>query len=340
MENSDPRISAELVGYIIRWMKDRHLEINDLLIAEGISPDSLNSRNQFIPLGVYNRFFERAAAHTGHLHLGLKMGRFDDPGSLSALGHLFMSAPSLIDALEYFSSNLHALQEGALNRISLSRSEVMIEYGILDDAIVHRRQDAEYSIAASENLVRLYSAGKILPREVYFEHSCVGSYDNYRAHFGCDIFFDQPTNALIYEREGFNLRGAARGGTLPDNIVDQLHALAAGRNKTDGISGKVRELIAAGMTSETDVADHLSMSISTLGRRLRLENQSFRGLLTDHRIVKAQRMLHATDRSIADIALASGYAESASFTRAFRKRTGLSPSQFRWSGPTARGPAL
>lgn len=339
MQSSDPRISAELVGYIAGWMKDRGLEIDDLLLAENINPEALTTPDQFVALASYIRFFERAAARTGYRHLGLKMGRFDDPGSLSALGYLFMSAPSLIDALEYFSSNLHALQEATLNRISLSRTEVMIEYRILEDAIIHRRQDAEYSIAASENLVRLYSEEKIRPREVYFEHSCTGSYDNYRAHFGCDIFFDQPANVLIYDREGFNLRGSVRHCSMP-HIVEHLHALAARRNVPDATSAKVKRLIDAGVTSETEIADRLSMSISTLGRRLRSENQSFRGLLTDHRIVKAQRMLHATDRSIADIALAAGYAESASFTRAFRKRTGMSPSQFRWIGTTVRRPAL
>ena len=47
------------------------------------------------------------------------------------------------------------------------------------------------------------------------------------------------------------------------------------------------------------------------------------------RITAASRLLHETDNSVADIALSCGFYDHSAFTRAFRKVTGTTPSQFR-----------
>ena len=47
------------------------------------------------------------------------------------------------------------------------------------------------------------------------------------------------------------------------------------------------------------------------------------------RVEHASRQLVATKRSLADIALAAGFADQAHFSRVFKKRTGLTPAKFR-----------
>lgn len=79
-----------------------------------------------------------------------------------------------------------------------------------------------------------------------------------------------------------------------------------------------------------DLADIAGMSIYQLDRRMR---RVF-GLTTGQWILK-NRISHAsaelvdTDKSIADVALEAGYADQSSFTRQFRRSTGLSPSEYR-----------
>jgi transcriptional regulator GlxA family with amidase domain len=71
------------------------------------------------------------------------------------------------------------------------------------------------------------------------------------------------------------------------------------------------------------------MSVPTLNRGLRAEGASWRDISGGHRLRAAARLLRESRRSIADIALAAGYAESASFTRAFRRAYGTSPLRYR-----------
>ncbi len=51
--------------------------------------------------------------------------------------------------------------------------------------------------------------------------------------------------------------------------------------------------------------------------------------ITQARIAAALSLLRETDRSIAEIAAASGFADHSSFTRAFRKIAGISPMEYR-----------
>ena len=51
--------------------------------------------------------------------------------------------------------------------------------------------------------------------------------------------------------------------------------------------------------------------------------------ITQARIAAASSLLRETDRTVAEIAAACGFADHSSFTRAFRKVAGLSPTQYR-----------
>lgn len=328
-----PQISIQLLNYVADWLVAHGVSIATCLAEAEVAASWLGDNDRLIPLVGYVHFFERAAAAANMPHLGLRLGQFDDVGSLGALGHLFMTASSLLDAFADFTSHLHALQEGTTNRLSMSGSSIQVDYRIDDNGIVHRRQDAEYSISATNQLVNLYSAGRIRPKEVYFEHRQAGSYETYRAHFGCDIFFEQPCNALVYDREGFNVRSTMRNSVLGPIIASHLGTLMERRSPGQGIVPQVLQLIDHGLAdahlSQHGVALKLGISVATLGRRLKMERQSFRMMVTARRLAVAERLLLIDDRPICEIALAVGYGENASFTRAFRQRNGVSPRQFR-----------
>jgi len=108
-------------------MRQRQVDVDPLLRDQGARSGLGRQSGRSVPLAAYVAFFERAAETMGLQHLGLKIARLDDPRSLGVLGTLFMSAPSLIDAPEYFSQGLHVLQDNTLNRILLSDDRVIIE---------------------------------------------------------------------------------------------------------------------------------------------------------------------------------------------------------------------
>ena len=336
------RISVQLVRHVADWMATHQVPVEPVLRAAGIDPAVLDDPEGMVPLSGYVATFEAAADATRTPYLGLKLGQFTDVDTMGALGHLFMSAPSLLDACGGLASHLDALQEATQCRVVVSGETVQFQYRIDDDGIRQRRQDAEFSISATRNMVHLYSAGRVRPKEVHFEHRQAGRYAAYLEHFRCGVFFEQPINALVFERASFSAPQPHRGSVLYPILSSHLDALVRERSDGPGVAGTVGRLIeqqlADGGVSQAEAARLLGVSASTLGRRLREEGLTFRRLLSARRLAAAQRLLLVDETPVADVALAVGYAENASFSRAFRAAFGQSPEQFRKAH--RRSPAL
>ncbi|MFM2288527.1 MAG: hypothetical protein RL684_1670 [Pseudomonadota bacterium] len=328
-----PCIALQLVEPLLELLAARGINAHSLLRAAGAARPSSRDPATMMPLADYVELFERAALATGDAHLGLHLGLFDEPGNLGALGYLFMSGASLLDAFEGFTSHLSALQQDTTNRLQIDGDAVTFQYHINDDRISCRRQDSEYSLSAMQNLARLYSDARIRPRLVCFEHRQSGRYGVYRDLFGCEIYFGQPINALVYDRKGFSVRNSRRSRLLNPIIASHLDTLVVRNAGSRPWRERVTELIelhlADGACSQAGIARELGISVSTLIRRLHGEGTRFRELLTERRLQNAERLLAQDEAPVATVALAVGYSENASFTRAFRRRNAQSPAQFR-----------
>ncbi|PWN04274.1 AraC family transcriptional regulator [Nocardioides silvaticus] len=79
------------------------------------------------------------------------------------------------------------------------------------------------------------------------------------------------------------------------------------------------------------VADELSMSASTLKRRLQEEGTTFRDLLETSLLERATLRLLDRSASVSEVAIDLGYSDLTNFSHAFKRWTGQSPRQFRES---------
>lgn len=79
----------------------------------------------------------------------------------------------------------------------------------------------------------------------------------------------------------------------------------------------------------SDVADHVGLSSRHLARILAQAGTSFTDAVREHRIKLAMQLLVYSNKSLTRIAAECGFGMSSSFARAFRRYTGVSPSQYR-----------
>ncbi|WOH84134.1 helix-turn-helix domain-containing protein [Bradyrhizobium sp. BEA-2-5] len=79
----------------------------------------------------------------------------------------------------------------------------------------------------------------------------------------------------------------------------------------------------------TQAAEMMGVSTRSLQRRLSLAGLTYSGLVEQARFNNAAKLLGATEIKIIDVALSSGYADPAHFTRAFRRISGCTPREFR-----------
>ena len=88
-------------------------------------------------------------------------------------------------------------------------------------------------------------------------------------------------------------------------------------------------MLGNGDVSIENVARALGMSRQTLYRRLKAEGVTFEAILDAKRRSLAIRYLGHERTSVKAAAYKLGFSEPAAFSRAFKRWTGVSPSEFR-----------
>lgn len=329
---AEPVIAAQLLRHVANCLELTGRSGADLLDELGLAREVLDGADRAIPLAKFLTYFERAADLSRNPAFGLHAGRLVSSDSIGPLSFLFLSAPDLDTAFASFTRYLDTMQQASRNRFAVAGGRAMFEYRVIDPAMPQRRQDAEYSISAMFSLARQYTAGAIDLIEVRFEHERVAPYAAYRDYFGCDVFFAQDTNLMVFAAQHLAHRGKVLSATLHPIMEDHLRR-RADAEAGGGIVARVRAaLIDAPLDQPPgidEVAGIAGVSVPTLNRQLRARGTSFRTLLAEYRLGAADRMLRHSLRSIGDIALAAGYAETASFSRAFARHFGHSPRAVR-----------
>ena len=115
---------------------------------------------------------------------------------------------------------------------------------------------------------------------------------------------------------------------LDDVLLEGLDPVANEKTTTAAVQKTILKDLSL-KWSLNHVSKCLFISVRTLQRKLKAEGESFTHILHSTRISQAKNLLKRTEFSITEIGFLLGFADSAHFTREFKKDTGQTPSMFR-----------
>jgi DNA-binding response OmpR family regulator len=159
---------------------------------------------------------------------------------------------------------------------------------------------------------------------------------------GADDYVTKPFNIVLLQARVANLLEGRR--RLRAQFAQNF---AAGGLLTPLGNGRDEEFIehAAQVVGEhysdwnfrsEEFAAALGMSLRTLQRKLKDETGlSTGGFIAEFRMRRATELLALTSRTVTEIAFEVGYDESSSFSRVFKKRFNMSPSEYRSTHTTS-----
>ena len=114
--------------------------------------------------------------------------------------------------------------------------------------------------------------------------------------------------------------------------INQCEAELSALGERRRLAMRVRDILTHSeqhYLSIENVADRLHMSDRTLKRQLAAEGTSFSTLVDEVRYRHATSLLSRTDYTLEQIADELGYSDVANFSRAFKRWSGRSPSNWR-----------
>lgn len=333
---NEPTFSARFASDLIAYATERGADRAALTALTRLPRDAMNRDDVRIPCSAMARVWAAAIEQTGDANLAMNLGisRFFGADRTPSL---IMAASSTV--LEAFELAAH---------YSVLIADVMaVEIGEVDDILYVEYQpkpawEAQPRVVQLDCLAIAYvGAVSSLKRLVGTHHSpsllsvtfaSPANVMTWFEVFDCSIDFGADANRI-----GFPADLKSRATTSGDpglkaalrRYADDLIATFTGESP---VAGRVKAVIVRDMAprppSLEAAARSLAMSARSLQRRLREEGHTYRGLLESVRIELSERYLLAGERSLDEVAYLTGYADTSSFVRAFKRRKGSPPRRF------------
>lgn len=289
------------------------------------------------------------------LWLGMENLLPGEPPFLQLLRHLPVTAHGLVGMAAMTTENLGEALDVALQyfpllmpAFELHRSTVGNETHV----VIQRLHDfgspfnevlTELIVGCLNRMGEFASTSPLQPRgqrfsiKVQFTHAALGDPDSYAACFGQPVLFGAPENKAVIARSALAQPLLTRNRTtrqaLEAALERQLQTLPQAT-----MTQRVRRLLTQAMArgqllDAAAVANELALSVRTLGRRLQEEGSSMSALLEAVRLERAELLLVSSDLPLGRIAQQLGFSDLSTFSRAFKRVKGVSPSELRRAAP-------
>lgn len=155
----------------------------------------------------------------------------------------------------------------------------------------------------------------------------------YRFMFPYERRFNQESSSLVFAAKWLDLPVVRTAEQLPDYLAKIPLQWFQKQHYREPITRQVLRLLEQAASYEKtnidDIAAQLHMTARTLRRRLTAEGSGFQHLKDGLRRDQAINLLADTRYNIAEVGQQMGFAKPASFTRAFKQWTGVSPNRYR-----------
>lgn len=302
-----------------------------LLTEAGADMSLFDNRDNWVSYTARNHWVAHCVERTGCRHLGLLIGQRNDLHSLGLIGLLAKYSPDVESALRSLVRYFRLHVRGAVTTFGTEGRWAMFGYETSVPRAEANDQIVDAALASAFNILQGLCGPSWNATEVRFAHRKPEDLRPYREFFRAPLRFDDEQNAVVFHSSWLRHR-------LPEDDPDvrrllENHVESLEMKFGDEFPEQVRSILRTALLTDSGGADQiaslLSMHSRTLHRRLAASGTNFRELVDETRFAIACQMLADTDADVSHVADVLDYADSSAFTRAFRRWSGTTPTQWR-----------
>ena len=334
-------VAAALILDMVRYLEQRGVRPETTYRALAVEPSLLEIPNARLPGSLAERSWEQASRLAGDPDIGLHCAENFNPGALNILGYVLLSCRTAAEALSRLGQFAALLNDGMRVQVERAGTRIQCYFEVVpncDNYLARAPRHAMETMACGTLItMRRLTTRPIAPLAVTFRHARPARIEEHLRIFGEGVVqFSQPANSIEFRRADLEQGLLSANPALLAMFDAQAEKLLAQIDRSQPERGTTSRRVLAILTrritatvpSVRDVALELAMSERSLQRELREEGTSFRQLIEDVRKEIALQYLAQPGALASEAAFLLGFSEPGAFTRAFRRWTGASPTQF------------
>lgn len=324
-------VSISWVKTVLAAAEQQGVARKVLLAQAGIAAHELDAERW--PIDHITRLWCAAAHCTKDAGFGLKVGAGVGPASFNVVSFLLQSAPTLREAFALVQQCQSLISDGGRFQTIVGADSCWVVYHPSQGELAFSPHQIEAVLAAVVVFTRWITGTSLRPLAVQFSQPRLGSLAGYREVFRCPVAFEQAfsgvlvTNALL--DTALPQADAQLAQVLHGHARERLAALSARTELGQALRAWIAGQLRTPLPTRAQAARALGLTERTLARRLQAQGLSFSSLLDEARREAALHALAHTQRPLAEIGQALGYAEPSVFNRAVRRWTGSAPGAWR-----------
>ncbi len=315
--------AAALIPLLVRHGVDP----GPLLAEVGLSVPVFANPDHVVPFAALCRVVALAAERAHLPDIGLRACTQTGLRSLGTVGYLVAHSDTVERGLGALQEYLYVHDQAATSWVAREGATAFLGYEILDDDVPGADQVTFGALAIAANIMRELCGTEFRLQEVSIAYVAPARTSLFRSFFAAPVRFGAERSALAFDARWLATPVPDADPYLRQVLTERIQEelAVAGESALERIRRVVRSLVAGGKFGVADAAAAFAVDRRTLARWLAGHGTSFREVLDDARHASAARLLRSSDLPVAAIAARLGYADTAAFSRAFRRWTGTTP---------------
>jgi AraC-like DNA-binding protein len=330
-EDAQQRTTIGSYGMAIaKALESSGVDSGRIFRAVGVPTDLSNDPMSRLPITTLTRLYRACVDVTNNPYFGLIVAKHIHISNLHALGYALAASATLMDFCRRLERYFRLVSQAAKVSVTETDGKVLLRFEHLVE-ISGETEDAFFSFLVLT--MRLLYKRRFNPVRVEFHRPMPREgAEPYEALMRAPVTFSHADGVLVFDKADLvqPLDGSCPElAQVNDNIVISYLARLDRSDVVTGVTQKIIEFLPGGDCSRDKVASALCMSPTTLQLKLSQRGTHFQQLLDDTRKELACGYLRQAARSVTEITFLLGFTDTSNFTRAFKRWTGVSPTDFR-----------
>lgn len=293
--------------------------------AHIVDPSAKMSRRQRLII------YRNAQRLSSTSEIGLLAGRHQRLSDFGVYGYAFASCETLGDAMLFSIRNMSAACPVMQVRYRTEGHGIVLSSHGSDDLSDILPFIAEYWRSSMQTLINRATGGTSTSCRMLFPYAAPRHWRLYEEIFECPVDFDTGVMEWHFD-ESTLARPLPDANPVNASLLEALCVrLIENTRGASGLERRIRLICteSPAIPAATEMATRLGLSSRSMFRRLTAEATTYQLIVDDVRRTLAMDLLRDPTLSLEVIGQRLGFTEATNFSKAFRRWTGMAPSEYR-----------